>query len=66
MNTCTFEVPIPDWVNWIAQDEDCRWHGYENEPQQLIGEWGDNRGKWIELVKGTHPKNWKQELYRFE
>jgi hypothetical protein len=32
MNTCTFEVEIPDWVKWITQDADGTWYGHEHKP----------------------------------
>jgi len=28
----TSDSSLPDWVKWVAMDEDGRWWGYEEEP----------------------------------
>ncbi len=58
-----FEVDIPDWVSWIAQDAGGVWYGYAGKPQKYPDGIWDNRGQLIELAHGAKPKDWTQELY---
>ncbi len=61
-----FEVEIPDWVNWIAQDGDGEWYGYDEEPfsQYVMGRyyWGTAK-EMIFLAVDFPPKNAIEELY---
>ena len=59
-----FEVEIPDWVKWIAQDKDGWWYGFERQPQRHMDSWG-TAGHEILLANGPKPENWKEELYQF-
>ncbi len=54
---------IPDWVNWMAQDADGNWWGYEVEPQEHYSGWYENElGRSIHL-KRSHPNpKWKITL----
>ena len=31
---------IPEWVNWLARDENGSLYGYRNKPRRPIGSWG--------------------------
>jgi len=43
------EYEVPNWVNWIAMNEDGRWCGYELKPMILPkeGAWYDGTGKLV-------------------
>jgi hypothetical protein len=28
-----FDIPIPEWANWVAQDEDGEWWVYDTKPR---------------------------------
>ena len=48
-------IKLPDWVNWIAQDANGCWWGYEVEPLQFDQGWYENEiGRRIR-VKNDHP-----------
>jgi len=66
MNTCTFEVPIPDWVNWIVQDADGEWYGWEDEPHPVNEVWHCRHGMSTFIAHGIPPKNWKEEIYTYK
>lgn len=52
---------VPDWVNWIAQDEDGDWYGYGNKPQNVsYGAWGAGKGGTTKL--SFQNSNWKDTL----
>ena len=56
-------VKIPDWVNWIAQDEDGAWWGYSVEPHQQHNGWYENEvGNTVLLFKDNKNSNWKNTL----
>ena len=58
---------FPDWVNWIAQDEDGHWWGYSVEPLQHDHGWYENEvGNYILLAKEAPNKNWKQSLQKIK
>lgn len=55
----------PDWVNWIAQDEDGTWWAYEVEPLQHHKGWYENEvGRSQKLCNDKPPKNWRLTLQR--
>lgn len=61
-------VALPDWANWIAQDEDGRWFVYDQEPV-LWGKhcWGPRSQpgrRWDYLCKGPEKNQWKFSLRR--
>jgi len=39
MKTITLKIKIPNWANWVAQDEDGVWWAYENEPSRMHDHW---------------------------
>ncbi len=58
---------FPDWVNWIAQDEDGHWWGYSVEPLQHDHGWYENEvGNYILLTKEAPNKHWKQSLQKIK
>jgi hypothetical protein len=55
----------PGWVNWIAQDADGAWWGYEAEPNQQHNGWYENEvGRIVRLGTGAPPDDWQQTLKR--
>ncbi len=56
-----FDVEIPDWVNWIAQDADGMWYGYAVPPIKRDDDW--DSVSMVDLARGPIPKDWTQELY---
>jgi len=65
-HTLTFEVPIPDWAELIAQDNSVEWWAYEYKPCCSYSNWGANNGKTKYLVTTEPPTDFTQELYRIE
>ena len=64
----TFSIPgtIPDWVNWIAQDESGVWWGYSVEPLRNDRGWYENEvGVYIRLGK-TDAENWPDSLQKID
>lgn len=62
MNTMKVEVVVPNWVNWIAQDDDGEWRGHENKPFLQSTYW-QSHGNIQLIAEGAPSKNWKEELY---
>ena len=55
---------IPDWVNWIAQDESGAWWGYSVEPLRNDRGWYENEvGEYLQLGD-SEPVNWTDSLRR--
>ena len=60
----TLPFNIPDWVNWIAQDESGVWWGYSVEPLRSDHGWYENEvGEYLRLGV-TEPVNWTHSLLR--
>ena len=56
---------IPDWVKWLAQDEDGTWWGYSVEPLQQHNGWYENEvGRYIKLDKATPNPDWRDSPQR--
>ena len=56
---------IPDWANWIAQDEDGAWWAYEAHPNQHDIGWYENEvGKLKKLRHGSPNPDWENSLIR--
>ena len=58
---------FPDWVRWLACDEDGRWWGYEVEPNMSHNGWYENEvGRSICLpdgaVKACHGTDWQTSV----
>ena len=60
-----FDVEILDWINWIAQDEDGGWYGYEEEPTLRAKFWNTANvvDDTIQLAHCSPPKDFTRELY---
>ena len=57
------DVQLPQWVSWIAQDENGNWWGYSVEPLEHSTGWYENEvGEYILLKKSTRNSNWKKTL----
>lgn len=62
-NHTQFELPA--WVNWLAQDADGSWWGYEAEPHQAHQGWYENEvGRSLRLGQATLNPHWAQSLTR--
>lgn len=56
----------PSWVNWIAQDHDGAWWGFEHEPNEGDGCWYENEvGKYVKLAQDTINPDWQKSLIRY-
>lgn len=56
---------IPDWVNWVAQDENGSWWGFNVEPLEHSSGWYENEvGKYISLQKDKPNKDWQKTLQK--
>lgn len=63
MTTDQNKLNAPTWVNWIAQDEDGCWWGYEVEPQEYEYGWYENElGRRIRLKKHQGNPHWRATL----
>jgi len=59
----TVDMNIPDWAEFIAQDEDGQWWAYETEPNLSHISWYENEvGRIAKLAKTGANKNWKESL----
>lgn len=62
-NHTQFELPA--WVNWLAQDADGSWWGYEAEPHQADQGWYENEvGRSLRLGQATLNPHWVHSLTR--
>lgn len=58
---------IPNWVCWVAQDEDGVWWGYQVEPNVSHNGWYENEvGKSLKLVKMAPNSSWLNTLNRIK
>ena len=54
---------LPDWVQFIAQDGDGQWWGYEAEPNQSHNGWYENEvGRVIRLESDAPNPDWRNAL----
>ena len=54
---------LPDWVQWLAQDANGTWWGYEAEPHQHHCGWYENEvGRSIRLGKRDANPEWEMSL----
>jgi len=54
---------LPDWVRWIAQDEDGAWWAYECEPLQHDKGWYENEvGRQLKLLSMDANPEWEATL----
>ena len=54
---------LPAWVNYLAQDADGTWWGYEVEPLQHFSGWYENEvGRNIRISSGIANAHWRETL----
>ena len=61
MKTISIPFPVPDWVEWVAQDEDGEWWAHEMEPYLWRNVW-DNDKDTVFIEKGSPNPNWRETL----
>ena len=58
----------PEWVQWIAQDADGVWNGYDIQPEAVDKEFARpdlnqfNRGRFITLERAAPKSDWPSTL----
>lgn len=58
-------MTYPVWVNWLAQDADGAWWGYEAEPHQHDSGWYENEiGRYIKLDSADINPGWRNTLQK--
>ncbi len=61
----TYELVLPDWAQWLAQDADGVWWAYECEPNQAYSGWYENEvGRFFRLHQAKANPNWQETLRR--
>ena len=61
MRTDNFQ--LPEWANWLAQDEDGSWWCYEQEPNQSHQGWYENEvGRSKRLATSQPNRFWANSL----
>ena len=56
---------LPTWVQWLAQDADGAWWGFEVEPNQSHQGWYENElGRCLKLQQETPNPDWQHSLTR--
>jgi len=54
---------LPNWVKWLAQDEDGAWWGYSVEPLEFSRGWYENEiGQRIKIKQSKPNADWKNSL----
>ncbi len=57
--------PLPDWVEWIAQDADGAWWDYSVQPNEGDRGWYENEvGAIVALGRGAPNPRWRDSLRR--
>jgi poly(3-hydroxyalkanoate) synthetase len=63
----TQKFTTPDWVNWLAQDADGAWWGFEQEPLQHDSGWYENEiGRYIKLAAESANPDWRTTLRKIQ
>ena len=57
-----FDIEVPEWANWIAQDENGEWFAHTEKPRTGYSIWLSNRNKTM-IALSKPNDNWKEELY---
>lgn len=53
----------PEWVNWLAQDRNGAWWGFEHEPNEGAYSWYENEvGRYIKLFQESPNPGWRLTL----
>ncbi|BAZ95335.1 uncharacterized protein FOKN1_2978 [Thiohalobacter thiocyanaticus] len=54
---------LPYWVNWLAQDRDGTWWGFEAEPHQYHCGWYENEvGRSLRIASAEPNPDWAASL----
>ena len=65
LNNAPDSDDLPAWVQWLAQDADGSWWGYEAEPNQADHGWYENEvGRCRRLTAGPANPRWRNSLRR--
>lgn len=57
------ESQAPGWVNWVAQDANGAWWGFEVQPLPAYDYWYENEvGRYVALAKGEPNLQWETTL----
>ena len=65
MKTINLEIQVPDWAEYVAQDDSGSWMAFSDEPEleELDGWWRLETGSEVSLTIGRgKPLNWQQSL----
>lgn len=58
-------LDLPTWVQWLAQDANGSWWGYEAEPHQHDSGWYENEiGRHIRLFDDKPCRDWQKKLLK--
>ncbi len=59
-----YPFTVPEWVNWLAQDESGAWWGYSVEPLRNHLGWYENEvGEYV-LLGSTSSLSWESSLIK--
>ena len=69
MNSLPHQNPeltdLPNWINWLAQDADGTWWGYEAIPNEQHNGWYENGvGCYVRLRRDEANTDWLNSLRR--
>lgn len=65
MNIPNLPETLPDWIQYIAQDADGQWWGYEAEPNQSHIGWYENEvGRMLKLERTEANPEWHSSLVK--
>ena len=59
------KVQVPDWANWIAQDQNGEWWAFKENPyiEDSLDSWWAKSGTQHEIIGKTLNKNkWRKSL----
>jgi hypothetical protein len=57
---------LPAWVQWLAQDANGTWWGFEAEPHLADSSWYENEvGRCIRLASAEPNGEWRESLHRY-
>ena len=66
MKTITLDFPVPDWAEWIAQDESGEVTVFECEPviHETYKIWYNDSCRYEEICRYNRDPNWRETLRR--
>ena len=61
-----FDIDLPEWAKYVAQDRDGSWYCYSGKPTLTVrGTWMDDGGRYDAVTRyGKRPKDFTKELYK--